>query len=324
MSRRHGIVALGLAALGGCRDPIEVRPPEGTESRVLLDLRNHDSLKGLGWKRYLKSESLHAAWVPPATDPWRPYYRPTLPAAIEIVARATGPACADPDPTEGQIGEILRRDLDNAAVFVDLPGEASVAWGARLAGKGFVPVLTVNNWPHPKGVVPLDRTLGALLYWAAEVEASRASRPLIPRPVFMFDNRRMQGSGSAETFDNRYFHVLSDLPPAAILQGRGILTAYYVHPAGSTGVCSDDLVDYFVTLKARGLQVLEVSVRGAGSEIAGWTPTPRSTVFSGASPATYATGSRAYGRSYSGYHRFWTRSQSTWGSGGSGGGSGFS
>ncbi len=83
-------VALGLGALGGCNEPVE--PPDADAGALFrADARTDDSLGDSAWRQYLKAPALHQAWAPDPWSPWRPYYRPTLPAAVSIVASAARP-----------------------------------------------------------------------------------------------------------------------------------------------------------------------------------------------------------------------------------------
>src|SRR5579883_2379444 len=164
--RRAGFVSLTLGAIG-CGEPKEepaLRPKELFSS----DTVGQDSRRGEGWRRFLAPAELHRAWVPASQSPWRPYYKPTLIAAIATVESAAMPVVnvgMPPAMDEARRFAATVRPGDTA-IFVDLIGEQSVVWAAVLRQSGFVPVVAINNWPHQFGVLRLERPLGALLYYA--------------------------------------------------------------------------------------------------------------------------------------------------------------
>lgn len=317
---RAGFVTVTLGALG-CGDPAapELRPQE----LFRMDVAPHDSLRGDAWRKYLKARELHAAWVPPAKSPWRPYYKPTLAAAVSIVQSAARPVRdRGAEAVEAEAGRFAEAtDLRGAAVFVDLAGEHSVAWGAALQRRGFQPVVTINNWPHQFGMLRLERALGAMLYYAEE--SGRAKPPELAPPVFILEGLRLSQKRVDPTpgvFDNRFFHAAGDFPAAEVFRARGIVRIYYVtprHPAA--GGEEDDLNEYFAGLAAAGLQFFYVSPASGNALVVEVKPARRTTIFSPAETAAYS-GSRPYGRPYRHYHHyFWSRSSG----GGGGGGSGF-
>lgn len=302
-----GIVSVTLGALG-CGEPDrapELRP----HSLFSRDLSHEDSLKGDGWKKYLDATSLHAAWVPPEKSPWRPYYKPTLIAAASIVQKALMPVrAADGAAVETAAAESGRTiDLRDAAIFLDLPGEKSVAWGMVYLRAGFQPVVTINNWPHQKGIIALERPLGALLYYAQE--AAAAKPPENALPVFILEGDRLSKKNarpSSDEFDNRFFHAISDFPASSVLLARGIKKIVYVNPRGTkAGDEEDDLTDYFTQLSQAGLSFVYVAPGVTPTVV---QPVVRQTIFTPAHTASY-TSSSPYHRHYVTYHRhFWSRS----------------
>lgn len=328
MRKKHwaGVVGLTLGAVS-CGEP-EGAPPVRPQSLFSSKASATDSLKGEGWKNHLSAGTLHAAWVPPERSPWRPYYKPTLVAAMSIVRDAAvpvhGPA-SSPAAEEFAAKEIFR----GAAVFVDLPGEQSVAWAAALQARALQPVVTFNNWPHQSGFLKLERALGALLYYAPQAAAGRAAVPEGAPPAFILEGNRLSHKGmnpDASVFDNRYFHASTDFPPAALLRAHQIDRIYYVHARAQPSVEEDDLNAYFTDLASKGLGFAYFPVSGGTYRRVEATPVARPTIFTAAETARYA-GSRPYGRHYGHYHNhyFWSRSRGSWGSGSSGGGgSGFS
>jgi hypothetical protein len=335
---RAGLVGLTLAALG-CGEPPEGAATPETSELFKFHRSATDSLSGESWKQYLGATALHGAWAPAAKSPWRPYYKPTLAASVSIVRSAAAPVHSPGTPAAELSAASLAGSIDlrNTAVLVDLPGEESVAWASVLARSGFQPVLAVNNWPHPKGVLRLERALGALLYYA---EASASARPPESAPpVFVLEGQRLAPKGldpASNRFDNRFFHAHGDFPPADVLKARGIQGVVYVNPRGVTaGSEEDDLVGYFAGLAGAGLNFVYARPSGEAVLHAAAQPVRRSTIFEPAEAARYAASSPSsgvYHRPYWHYHRyhsstgFWSRSSGAWGGGPSGGGgsSGFS
>jgi len=315
-------IALGLGTVGGCSEPVDPGPKD-VGALFRSDVRAADSLGDGAWREFLRAPALHRAWAPDPNSPWRPYYRPTLPAAVSVVASAAQPIHRGDSAATSRADELVRKlDLTQAAIFIDLAGEESVAWGARLAEGAFQPVATFNNWPHARGILKLERALGAMIFYAAEVQRRPADK-FKARPAFLLEGTRLQSQRmplGPDEFDNRYFHVGSDFPSATRFAAEGINTVIYVRPSGMTKMCEDDLVDYFVDLQTSGMKFHQVTVEPGSLSIVPWIPAARETIFTRDLTHTYVSQSRWYGRSYSHYHSFWYGNRSTWGSPSSGGG----
>src|SRR5579862_5501615 len=320
---RAGFISLTLGAIG-CGEP---SAPEPLRPKELFssDTVPQDSPNGEGWRKFLAPTDLHRAWAPEARSPWRPFYKPTLIAAMAAVESAAlpvvnigmPPAMAEAERFAGTV------QPGDTAIFVDLIGEQSVVWAAALRRSGFVPVLAINNWPHQFGILRLERPLGALLYYAEEV--SRTRLPADAPPVFILERSRLAQKAlnpSSGQFDNRYFHAPTDFPSAAEFQKRGIRSIVYVNPRGITPGCEeDDLNGYFVALAAGGLRFTYVRSHASGFDAGLVDTLPRETIFTTPALAEYASspGYRAhYYHSY--YHystwhstSYWTRSSGAWG-----------
>jgi hypothetical protein len=338
--RNAGLVSLTLGALG-CGEP--ARPAALNPQELFKkDAVSTDSLKGEEWRKYLDAKELHRAWAPPADSPWRPFYKPTLIAAVSIVQSAAAPvtneAIAGQESAAGRFANGF--NLSDAAVFVDLPGEQSVAWGAVLRKVGVAPVVTINNWPHQHGLLRLERPLGALIYYAS----AAASTPLPPNatPAFLLERSRLGQKGysaASQDFDNRFFHTATDFPSALTFRNRGINRIVYVNPRGVTpGSEEDDLNVYFSELAKAGLQFTYVQPVADNYEMAIVTPGPRDTIFTAVAVQEYRSSPTYHHHYYHSYPHYsywhttyWTRSSGAWGGSGavsgccgSSGGSGFS
>lgn len=114
--------------------------------------------------------------------------------------------------------QLPRPPMDTLLV-VDLPGPQAVAVAAALADQ-LAPVWVLDGCPHPLGVVPWQRTLGAMLYLLPEFLRQNARRPLVAPPMLVLDGQRLAPySDDANQFDNR---SLGQLPQWQQLQNAGI------------------------------------------------------------------------------------------------------
>ncbi len=327
--RAAALLALGFGPLVGCGDPeapAEFRPQE----LFTKGIRTQDSSGGAEWRQYLKAEALHRAWAPAEKSPWRPYYKPTLVAAVSMVAEAAQPMLESAEPaTTNSKAFADAPGFENAAVFIDLPGETSVVWAATLARAGYTPVLTFNNWPHPKGILRLERALGALLYFANELEKRPAAAH--GRPAFVLESGRIaRRDPGPDEFDNRYYMAAADLPTADVLKKNGITRIVHVSAGTPPGAEQDDLNEYFVGLAKADIKFTYLTVLADGQPMVNeHVPASRTTIFTQQEVARHTSSSpnrhHHYYRSYGSYHSYWYGSRGTWGShrsGGAGGSSG--
>ena len=134
----------------------------------------------------------------------------------------------------------------------DLPGPEAIAYGAALADYANH-VLTLDNWPHPNGVVPSHETLGAMLYYADEVAEKKKSVPDDAPTVFIMDSNRLaEYRDAGDVFDNRY---MATMPTADNLKAGGIETLIYATPDDTRQTELDDLNDDFVAYRESGVNV---------------------------------------------------------------------
>lgn len=123
-------------------------------------------------------------------------------------------------------GEALARlaqGRTGLAVLVDLPGPESIAFAAGAVA-AFEPVLLLDNWPHPYGVVPSHLTLAAMAYYQPRF-AWRHERPH-GQPLFVLDRTRVAPYTESSTrFDNRYH---ARVPALENLAKDGVKTFFYV------------------------------------------------------------------------------------------------
>ncbi|MEZ0231042.1 MAG: hypothetical protein ACAI25_20675, partial [Planctomycetota bacterium] len=194
--------------------------------------------------------TLAAVMAPMSEGPNAKYYVPTLVESLDAV-----PALSLPDPQDGlpkpdaapfqklsevlvpvctpamnsayRTGEAVARlsaDKKGVAILVDLPGPEAVAFAAGAAS-AFEPVLLLDNWPHPHGVVPSHMTLAALAYYQPRFAATKKERGAAP-PVFVLDRMRTTSYiEQSDRFDNRYY---ARMPSIDVLAKEGVTTLLYV------------------------------------------------------------------------------------------------
>ena len=173
------------------------------------------------------------------------------------------PRCTAEDRQAFREGRVLSRSLAGAgagsdlAVILDLPGPQAVAAAAGMA-EHFDPVFTVDNLPHPSGVVPVEQTLAAAVFWqptlmgspsARNTDGTAGSAPV----VFILDGQRLAPyQNQVDRFDNR---SCAKLPDAAGFGRLGIRRILYVRPHQGAVAEADDLNQLFVTCIAKDIEV---------------------------------------------------------------------
>ena len=208
-----------------------------------------------------------ATWQLPSDDPWARYNKWTLLAslgedavpgqlpdvrALQIVKRAE------------QAGRLVGSAGLGADTLwlVDLRGAASVAFGNAVSHAAVQPVslvLTFNNWPAQRELIPAEETLSALVTLRPRVPEAGVSGS---RPMFLLDAWRLAFADSEpdeDLVDNRYSLNGSDLPDVDTLHLHGIRQVLYVtETLGSDSAPiteEDDLNEPFLRYAQAGLQV---------------------------------------------------------------------
>ena len=196
----------------------------------------------------------------PRAEEWQPFFVPTL---LQSLAQPSLNAQIRPIHTNDmedayQRAEGLRNlisqspNANRTLIVADLPGPASIAAGAALADIAtLVPVF--DNWPHPLGVVPAHETLGAMVYYAHEIEEKRGKLTAQAPAVMLLDSQRLSPySDEDKQFDNR---SLAKLPPAAQLKQRGIEQVIYLVKDQNQTTELDDINDDMVEWQKNGINV---------------------------------------------------------------------
>ena len=272
------------------RDSLELQQKEGwnvgsTDKPLTFDptfTQATASVKDSDWKQYVEPNKLIAAYQP-TNAKWQPYFVPTL---IQSLAQQTLRDQIKPvktalmDEAYGQaeaLKELLSQsaNANEALIVSELDGIQSVAFGAAMADFAqIVPVF--DNWPHPLGVVRSHETLGALVYYAKEIEDKKAKLKDNAPTVLLLDSQRLNEYKDEETqFDNRY---LAKLPSAADLKQRGITSLMYVVKDDRRKEEMDDLNDEFVEYGKQNINIRFLKLSDfktpAATTVAGTNPLP--------------------------------------------------
>lgn len=154
--------------------------------------------------------------APQDAAPFRPLAEVLVPAVTQGMEQAY------------RVGEAVSRllaEVPHAALAVDLPGPESVAFAAGACDL-LEPVLLLDNWPHPRGVVASHRTLSALAYYQPRFAEQAGRRAGSPGPLFVLDRGRLAPySEEGDRFDNRYYARMPALP---VLAKEGVGLLFYV------------------------------------------------------------------------------------------------
>lgn len=196
----------------------------------------------------------------PRSAEWQPFFVPTL---LQSLAQTSLNSQVRPIKTNQMLdaynrAEGLRNlisqapDANKTLIISDLPGPSSIALGAAMADTAhLIPVL--DNWPHPLGVVRSHETLGAMLYYAREIEEKRAKLPDNAPAIMLLDNGRLANYTDQDSqFDNRY---QAKLPPVDQLKGRGIQQVIYLVPDQAQAQELDDINEDLSEYQKNGLEV---------------------------------------------------------------------
>lgn len=247
------------------QDSLELQKKEGwnigaTDRKLNFDptfTSANASVADSDWKPYLDPNKLIAAYQP-ASSTWQPYFVPTLvqslsqtslrdqikPVKTTLMEQTYDQATA--------LKELLSQSANANESFIvsDMEGMYSIALGAALADFATI-VPDFDNWPHPLGVVRSHETLGAMVYYAKEIEDKKTKVGDKAPAVLLLDSQRLNAYTDDENqFDNRY---LAKLPSANDLKQRGITSLMYVVKDDKRKEEMDDLNDEFVELEKQGI-----------------------------------------------------------------------
>lgn len=218
----------------------------------------NDSKGSMDWMNYRDPKKLLDAYKP--SDKFLPFMVPTL---VQSLSQNSLKNQISPIYTP-EMGVAYSRGLgmreiiqktkepEKMCIICDIKGPEAIAYAAAMADIAN-PIITFDNWPHPLAVVPSHLTLGAMLFYAKEIEEKSKLRKADATPVFILDANRLNPYTDADNqFDNRY---IAKLPPSDKLKGLNISNIIYAVPNENKQTESDDLNDDFATYKENGLNV---------------------------------------------------------------------
>jgi hypothetical protein len=196
----------------------------------------------------------------PRGSQWQPFFVPTL---IQSLAQPTLNSQIRPLDTAAMDDAYKRAEglrnlisqstnANQTLIIADLPGPSSIALGAAMADTAqLVPVF--DNWPHPLGVVNSHETLGAMVYYAREIEEKKSKLKDDAPAIMLLDSNRLAPYGDESSqFDNRY---LAKLPPTDQLKGRDIQQVIYLVKDQNQEKELDDINDDLVEWQKNGIDV---------------------------------------------------------------------
>lgn len=196
----------------------------------------------------------------PRDSRWQPFFVPTLIQSLsqQSLSGQMRPVFNNQMRETYQRAEALRNliaqtsDPTQTLIISELPGPQSVALGAAMADTAqLVPVF--DNWPHPLGVVRSHDTLGAMAYYAGEIDEKRSKLKDNSPAILLLDSNRLTAYTDQDTqFDNRY---LAKLPPADQLKQRGVRQVIYLVKDESQKEDLDDINGDLAEWQKQGVNV---------------------------------------------------------------------
>jgi hypothetical protein len=196
----------------------------------------------------------------PRDSQWQPFFVPTLIQSLSQQSlKGQMRLVFTPQMSESYVrAEALRNLISQTPnpgqtlIISDLPGPESVALGAAMADTAqLVPVF--DNWPHPLGVVRSHETLGAMDYYAEEINEKRSKLKENAPAILLLDSNRLTAYTDQDTqFDNRY---QAKLPPADQLKQRGVQQVIYLVKDESQKEELDDINEDLVEWQKQGINV---------------------------------------------------------------------
>ena len=124
----------------------------------------------------------------------------TLAVELKGLAPTTGTVAKARGEAFARVCALMPTPPNGVAVIVDLPGPDSVAFAAGAASL-FTPIFAIDNWPHPRGVVPAHLTLAAVADHHDDLMDAATVRNARPTPRRADDGARSQPARVVRGFD---------------------------------------------------------------------------------------------------------------------------
>lgn len=196
----------------------------------------------------------------PRDPQWQTFFAPTLiqslsqPTLNSQMKPVNAPAMSDTYDRAGALRNLISQtpEAKRTLIISDLPGPESIAVGAAMADTAhLIPVF--DNWPHPLGVVRSHETLGAMAFYAGEIDEKRSKLTENSPALILLDSNRLAPYTDQDTqFDNRY---LAKLPPADQLKQRGVQQVIYLVKDQNQTQELDDINEDLVEWQKQGINV---------------------------------------------------------------------
>lgn len=245
------------------QDSLELQKKEGwnvgsTNKPLTFDGSSGTDSRGKAWSAY--DPNYLISIYQPRDPQWQPFFVPTL---IQSLSQPSLNSQMRPIRT-AQMADTYERaealrtlisqtpNAKQTLIISELPGPQSIALGAAMADTArLIPVF--DNWPHPLGVVHSQETLGAMVYYANEIDEKRAKLNENAPALLLLDSNRLAPYTDQDTqFDNRY---LAKLPPADQMKQRGIQQVIYLVKDQNQKEELDDINDDLVEWQKQGINV---------------------------------------------------------------------
>lgn len=262
-------ILIGMAVVGVGFGMLSQCSGSGSTGRalpVIAEAVTADCQKSSAWNSSLATLGDDLA-PREALKPW--YVRTLLDVPRELARSgdASGgwlkPRCSSADLAAYRQGMQLAALLADTgasrdvAVILDLPGPLAVAAATGMSSY-FEPVFTLDNLPHPSGVVPSEQTLAAVVHWRPELVQSRSGRSPQASPLFILEGGRLNPYGNElERFDNRSG---ARLPDVAGFKTLGATRILYVRQQRGQVAEADDLNQLFAACAEAGLEVKHLAL----------------------------------------------------------------
>lgn len=245
------------------QDSLELQKKEGwnvgsTNKPLAFDGSSGTDSRGKTWSAY--DPNYLISIYQPRDPQWQPFFVPTLiqslsqPSLNSQMRPVRTAQMADTYERAEALRNLISQtpNANQTLIISELPGPQSIALGAAMADTArLVPVF--DNWPHPLGVVHSHETIGAMVYYANEIDEKRAKLPENAPALLLLDSNRLAPYTDQDTqFDNRY---LAKLPPADQMKQRGIQQVIYLVKDQNQKEELDDINDDLVEWQKQGINV---------------------------------------------------------------------
>lgn len=222
---------------------------EDTGEFGIVSPQEMDSSGADTWKSYLDRKKLLDAWFPPQESPYPKFVKTKTINSVEFIGSRIKPRYSGREiKSEQELDNLINGGQleQGTAVILDSGGAHSVAMAAKLAERGFQPVVMFDSIPHSKGLNRSEQELATLLYFAEQMNKLKQEGKIKPDapPVFILDAHRNDMDvffGKDKTIvKNTYTYGENDFPSAEELQRLGVKKIIYLNEGDQRGEVRPD------------------------------------------------------------------------------------